>query len=150
MIRIPRPIISFIEKQNFVLMSTVSQGGVPNTSPKGVAVVQPRGKIYAIDLYFRKTWRNLKHNRNVTLCCFDERHYRGYQIKGTAKAHKITDEHEALVKLWRKKVSERITHRVIENLKLDKKTHHHEAHFPPPKYVIEVDVKEIVSLTGMK
>jgi len=33
-------------------------------------------------------------------------------------------------------------------LRFEKKTHHHEAHFPPPKYIIKVDVKEIISLTG--
>jgi len=146
--RIPKSLIKFIEKQHLVLMSTVNKSGVPNTSPKGVAMIESKGKIYVIDLYFRKTWRNLKHNKHVTLCCYDERHFRGYQFKGVATAHKLSDKHDPLVRLWRKKISSRITHRVIENLRFEKKTHHHEAHFPPPKYIIKVDVKEIISLTG--
>ncbi|MBN1493220.1 MAG: hypothetical protein JW938_03650, partial [Candidatus Omnitrophica bacterium] len=64
--------------------------------------------------------------------------------------HKITKDHEVFVQLWRKKVSARITHRLIENIRAGNKTHHHEANFPPPKSIIEVEVREILSLAGKK
>ncbi len=148
--RIPQAIVNFLETQNFVLVSTVSKQGVPNTVPKGIALVQPHGLIYVIDLYRGTTEQNLKNNKNITLCCLDERNYRGYQLKGTAKVSKITEAHEALMQRWGKKVSARITSRLIENLRREKKTHHHEAYFPTPKTIIEVTVNKIISLSSKK
>ncbi|MFC1808752.1 pyridoxamine 5'-phosphate oxidase family protein [Candidatus Omnitrophota bacterium] len=148
--RIPHSLVTFLEKQHIVFVSTVNGRGEPNTVPKGICLVQPKGRIYVIDLYYGRTWRNLKRNNHITLCALDERHFRGYQFKGTGKVLKITPDHNHFVDVWHKKVSSRITHRLIENLREDKKTHHHEAHFPPPKAIIEVEVKEIISLTEWK
>jgi predicted pyridoxine 5'-phosphate oxidase superfamily flavin-nucleotide-binding protein len=148
--RIPKAIVNFLGAQSFVLVSTVSKQGLPHTVPKGIALVQSQGLIYVVDLYHGTTWRNLKNNRHITLCCVDERHFRGYQLKGTARVYKITEAHEALIKLWRKKVSARITSRLIENVLNEKKTHHHEAYFPPPKTIIEINVNKIISLTTKK
>ncbi len=148
--RIPKMLARFIEKQNYVLVSTVSKQGLPHTVPKGIALVDPKGLIYVINLYNGVTWRNLKSNKNITLCCVDERYFRGYQFQGIAKVHKITETHAELLRLWQKKLTARITHRLLENLQREKKTHHHEAYFPPPKTIIEISVNKIVNLAPQR
>jgi len=54
-------------KQNVAVVATVSPGGIPNLSLKGVVQVKPEGYIYFLDLYRGKTRSNLIKNPTIAL-----------------------------------------------------------------------------------
>jgi hypothetical protein len=52
------------------------------------------------------------------------------------------------VKSWEEKVVKRVSTRVIKNIQKDTQGKHHpEAQFPHPKYLIVMEVDEIIDLT---
>jgi hypothetical protein len=101
-----------------------------------------------IDLYRNITFRNLQINSNISITAVDEHSFSGYTLKGKAI---IVDKSEiagTVTQEWERRVIERISRRVLKNIK-DAKTgkHHPEANFPQPQYLIQVDVEQIINLT---
>jgi uncharacterized pyridoxamine 5'-phosphate oxidase family protein len=140
-------IVSFFKNQGFVIISTIDPKGYIHNAAKGIVGIESEGKIYLIDLYKATTFNNLKKNPTASITAIDERQFIGYTLKGKAKIVEREKIEEHIIKGWEDKVIQRISQRVIRDVKADRKIDHHpEAKFPSPQYLIEVDVEEVVDL----
>ncbi|MCX5713184.1 MAG: pyridoxamine 5'-phosphate oxidase family protein, partial [Candidatus Omnitrophica bacterium] len=106
------------------------------------------GTVYLLDLYKGRTSKNLKQNPNASITAVDEHKFRGWCLKGTARIINGDELPSGVLAEWKKKITGRITHRLIKNMH-GEKGHplHPEAQLPKPEYLIEMVVKEIVNLT---
>ena len=146
--KIPESVIHFFQRQPFVFVATIADDGVPNVVPKGICHIDGAGTVYVVDLYRGRTKENLTGIPEMTIAAVDERLYAGFQLKGTATWIPVEEEteHREHLEAWKKKVSERITSRIIENVQTQYRTQHHEAHFPEPEGIIKLTVEQIVNL----
>jgi uncharacterized pyridoxamine 5'-phosphate oxidase family protein len=141
-------VIQLLKEHGFVIVSTLDRDGGIHCSAKGVVDVKKEGHIYLIDLYKRVTYANLKKNSIITITAIDEDQFIGFTLKGKAKIVKRNRIKESIIKQWEKKIIERISKRVIKNVKKDKSsTKHPESRFPQPEYLIEMEVDQIIDLT---
>tara|TARA_Y100000031_G_C8048571_1_gene305085 strand:- start:58 stop:522 length:465 start_codon:yes stop_codon:yes gene_type:complete len=144
---ITQEVINFLHRQGFAVVSTLDSKTTIHSAAKGVVGIEPCGRVYLIDLYRGETFKNLKANPEVTLTSVDEHEFSGYALKGKAK---IVDREKIelkIIKKWEKQVIDRISQRVIKNIKKDKgSTLHPESRFPQPKYLIVVEIEEIINL----
>lgn len=148
MVEISREIIYLIEKQGFVVVSTLDKSGSIHCSAKGIAGIESCGQVFLIDLYLNKTFSNLKENPVITITAIDEHKFMGFCLKGKAKIVGHDDIKDHIREAWEEKVIKRVSDRVLKGIKEDKQNAHHpESLFPHPKYLIEMDVEEIVDLT---
>ncbi|MBN2483502.1 MAG: pyridoxamine 5'-phosphate oxidase family protein [Candidatus Omnitrophica bacterium] len=141
-------IMNFLHRQGFVIVSTLDAEKRIHCSAKGIAGIEKEGKIYLIDLYLARTFENLRRDPTVTITAVDEHLFTGYTLKG--KAQIVAQEKIAghIVKSWEEKVVKRVSTRVIKNIRKDTQgTHHPEAQFAHPKYLIVMDVEEVIDLT---
>ena len=145
--KLTQEIISFLKNQGFVIVSTLDPTGAIHCSAKGIADISDGGKICLIDLYKTKTFTNIKSNPTITITAIDEHAFLGFALSGKAyivEREKIKD---YIIKEWEDKVINRISNRVIKNIKNDKSsTQHPESYFPSPQYLIEMDVEEAIDL----
>jgi len=141
-------IILFIKEHNFAIVSTLDLNGIPHTACKGIIEIKQSGEVYLLDLYRSHTHKNIAKNPNISLTAIDEHKFKGYCLKGhVKKLHKASLEPDIL-KAWEDKMSKRITQRILKNLSGEKGHHSHpESLLPDPKYIIVVQVSEIVDLT---
>jgi hypothetical protein len=101
-----------------------------------------------MDLYIHRTFRNLRRNQNISITAVDEHGFAGYCLKGKARILKEDELEPGLIKAWEEKIASRITQRVIRNIKGEKgHPSHPEASLPKPKYVIRMEIQEVVDLT---
>ncbi|MDD4294115.1 MAG: pyridoxamine 5'-phosphate oxidase family protein [Candidatus Omnitrophica bacterium] len=144
-----KDIIFFLKNQHFVIVSTISQDGSIHCSAKGIVGVYEDGRVYVIDLYHNRTYNNLKNNPIVSITQVDEHTFKGYTLKGKAKIVYKEDIHDEYLKEWERKVLKRISDRLIKSVQRETASNsHHEAHLPAePKYLIEIDVDDIVDLS---
>ncbi|MCF7892868.1 MAG: hypothetical protein K9L77_01735, partial [Candidatus Omnitrophica bacterium] len=78
----------------------------------------------------------------------DEDQFIGFVLKGKAKIVKREKIEDRLIKQWKRKIVERISKRVIKNVKKAKASvKHPESMFPQPEYLIEMQVDKIIDLT---
>jgi len=129
------------------VLSTIDEKGYPHASCKGMVKMEESGDIYLLDAYHGKTFQNLKSNFSASVTAFNEHKFRGYCLKGKAKLaedNKLTPD---ILKAWEKRVSGRLTQRLLKNIR-EEKGHkgHPEALLPKPKYMIIFKVREIVDL----
>lgn len=142
---IPPQIIYFLQKQHFVIVSTIDRNGFPHNSCKGIIDIEPNGRIYLLDLYHGNTYRNIKHNNNISISVVDEHHFIGYCIKGKATIESIRPDD---FKRWADKIVSRISHRIVKKIHGERgHPSHPEIHLPTPKYMISMEVEEIVNLS---
>ncbi|MBU2103235.1 MAG: pyridoxamine 5'-phosphate oxidase family protein [Candidatus Omnitrophota bacterium] len=146
--KLSKDIIHFFEKQGFVIVSTLDEScGSIHCSAKGIGSITPAGKIYLIDLYRSKTFRNLQANSTVSLTAVDEHHFIGYTLKGKARIIEREKIKNYIIKQWEERVTARISRRLIKNVRGDKRfARHPEARFPAPQYLIVVEVTAVVDL----
>jgi uncharacterized pyridoxamine 5'-phosphate oxidase family protein len=141
-------LIFFLQKQHYTIISTIDKNSSIHNSCKGIVEIDKRGKIYLLDLYKQKTYENLKRNPNITLTVVNEHKFEGYSLKGKAvivSGGKITKE---IMDAWEKKITSRISQRMIKNIKGEKgHPKHPEMLLPKPEYIIEMDIKEVINLT---
>ena len=150
--KIPEAVENILEKEHFVVVSSAESNKTIHTSAKGVIEVDPKGRIFMLDLYKGKTYVNIRKNPHVTLTVINERGFRGYSIKGRAKIVKKETLSKKTLTLWNEKLAKRIARRIISHVK-DQRAEHEaipEASFPFPKYLIEVFVDKIVDLAPRK
>ena len=141
-------IVYFLQKQGFVIVSTLDSAGGIHCAAKGIVGIEKKGRVYIIDLYRGTTFNNLKNNPTISITAVDEHKFIGYTLKGKAGIVQRGEIKQHLVKKWEERVIQRISQRVIKNVRQSKKSFHHpEAHFPVPQYLIEVGVEEIIDLT---
>ncbi len=148
MIKIAEDVKFFLEKEHFVIVSSLSKENIIHTSAKAIIEIQPKGKIFLLDLYKAETYSNIKNNPNVTLTSVNDHSYRGYSIEGRAKIIQEDSIAEKTLKSWHDKISKRIARRLIRHMKEEVSSEKHipEARFPLPKYVIEVDIQRVIDL----
>ena len=148
MLRLDENIIHFFQAQGSVVMATIDKSGFPHTACKGIVKIEEAGRIYLLDAYHGQTFNNLKQNPLVSITAFNEHKFIGYCLKG--KAHLIhKDELDVnIVKAWDDRIASRLTERLLNNIH-EEKGHkgHPEASLPKPKYMIVLEVSEIVDLT---
>lgn len=141
-------IIQFFQNQGCVVVSTLDKRGFPHSSCKGLVKIGEHGKIYLLDLYQARTYKNLRRNPRISITAFDEHKFRGYCLKGKAEIIKKDKLRPEIIKAWEDRITSRITQRLLKNIR-EEKGHpaHPEALLPQPKYLIAMDVEEAVDLT---
>ncbi|MFH1778204.1 MAG: pyridoxamine 5'-phosphate oxidase family protein [Candidatus Omnitrophota bacterium] len=141
-------IIYLFKKQGFVIVSTLDAKRTIHCSAKGIVGIEKEGKVYLIDLYRANTFNNLKRDPTISITAVDEHQFVGYTLKGKAKIIERREIQDDIIKRWEERVIQRVSKRVVQNVKHDKKSKHHpEVLFPHPQYLIEVDVEDIIDLT---
>lgn len=141
-------IIHLFHKQGFVIVSTLDEDRRIHCSAKGIVGIEEKGEIYLIDLYRGKTFNNLKKNPTISITAIDEEVFMGYTLKGKAKIVDRKKIKSHIIASWEERVIQRVSKRVISDIKKEKKSlHHPEALFPRPQYLIEVEAEDIVDLT---
>lgn len=145
--KLPQNIISCLERQKIAIISTLDAKKRIHCSVKGIVGIEPQGKVYIIDLYCRNTFKNLKKDPTISVTVVDEARFEGYTLKGKAKIVARDKIEDHIMKGWEAKVIERISSRVIKNIQVSRKTRHHpESRMPQPRYLIAIEVKDIVDL----
>src|SRR3989338_11201536 len=138
----------FILAQHFIIVSTVGSDGIPHSSCKGIVKINTDGTIYLLDLYMGQTYENLTMNPSINLTAVDEHKFKGYCLKGTAEVVSSDKWKTDVLKAWEQRMTSRITHRILKNLRGEKgHPKHPEAQLPRPKYLIAITVKEVIDLT---
>ena len=138
----------FILAQHFIIVSTVGSDGIPHSSCKGIVKINTDGTIYLLDLYMGQTYENLTINSSINLTAVDEHKFKGYCLKGTAEVVSSDKWKPDVLKAWEQRMTSRITHRILKNLRGEKgHPKHPEAQLPRPKYLIAITVKEVIDLT---
>ena len=137
----------FILAQHFIIVSTVGSDGIPHSSCKGIVKINTDGTIYLLDLYMGQTYENLTMNPSINLTAVDEHKFKGYCLKGTAEVVSSDKWKPDVLKAWEQRMTSRITHRILKNLRGEKgHPRHPEALLPKPQYLIEMDVEEVIDL----
>jgi uncharacterized pyridoxamine 5'-phosphate oxidase family protein len=141
-------IIHFFKDQGCVVVSTIDHKGFAHSSCKGIVEIDNKSKIYLLDLYRARTYRNLKANPLISITAFDEHKFRGYCLKGKAEIIKKNKLKPEIIKAWEDRITSRITQRLLKNIR-EQRGHPAlpEALLPEPKYLIVVDVERVVDLT---
>ena len=74
--------------------------------------------------------------------------FAGYSLKGKAAIIERKKIEDHLIKQWQERVIQRVSKRVIADIKKERGTAYQpEVNFPAPQYLIEVVVEEVVDLT---
>lgn len=148
MIKLNNAVVKFFQGQRFNVVSTIDKDGYPHNSCKGIVEITEDGRVYLLDLYMKKTYENLLNNPNISIAAVDEHKFIGYSLKGRAKIIEKNKMGARLVKLWEKKITDRIAHRLLKNLRGERgHLSHPEALLPKPEYIILVEVTEVINLT---
>jgi predicted pyridoxine 5'-phosphate oxidase superfamily flavin-nucleotide-binding protein len=149
MIKLTNEVYDFFKNQTFVIVTTLDPDGSPHDSCKDIIRISRGGRIYLLDLYLKSTFNNLKNNSKMCIAQVNEESFTGYCLKGTGKSVKIKRLTPGIMSVWQRKITARITNRIINNLKKEKgqKSVHPESLLPRPEYIIVLDVKEIIDLT---
>jgi general stress protein 26 len=144
-------IIQFLYRQNYTVISTMDKDGSIHNSCKGIVKIDEQGRIYLLDLYKQITYENLKVNPSISLTVVDEHKFKGYSLKGRAKIISEDKIRPEILQAWDKKISERISHRILKNISGEKgHSRHPEVLLPKPEYIIEMRVEKIIDLTPQK
>ncbi len=144
---IPQEAIELLNSQGFAVVCTLAAGGEIHCSAKGVALVEPEGKIYLIDLYRAATFENLERNPVITITVIDEHRFAGYALKGKAVLIDERQMNQRIRQEWERRILTRISKRVIQNIRREKGSPRHpESRFPQPRVLIEVTVEAVVDL----
>lgn len=140
-------IVHFFHNQHFTIISTIDEKGYPHNSCKGIVEIDELGRVYLLDLYMARTYKNLKKNQLISITAVDEHKFIGYSLKGKAVIIPKNKADKRILKLWEGKITSRISHRLLRNMQGERghKTHP-EALLPMPTYLIAVDIDEIIDL----
>ncbi|MFA5355902.1 MAG: pyridoxamine 5'-phosphate oxidase family protein [Candidatus Omnitrophota bacterium] len=146
--RLSESIIRFFHKQGCVIVSTVDRNGFPHSSCKGIIDITSNGRVYLLDLYHGFTYENLRRDPGMAITAIDEHKFTGYCLKGKAL---ITPEGELkpdIIKAWEARITSRLTQRLLKNIREERgHPRHPEILLPKPKYMITMEVEDIVDLT---
>lgn len=145
--KIPEEVMQFFIGQSFSIVSTVDKAGFPHNACKGIVKISPDGEVYLLDLYRAATYHNLMVNPSISVTSVDEHKFKGYCLKGKAKAIEAKDFDAKLLKAWEDRINARITQRLIKNITQEKgHPRHPEAFLPKPEYLIFMQVEEVINL----
>jgi len=146
--RLSEEVKHFLQTQGFVIVSSIDSNGFSHSSCKGLIKIDPRGKIYLLDLYRGETFQNLKSNPRITITAVDEHKFIGYCLKGKAEMLNQKELQSHIIKAWESRITGRLTQRLLKNIREEKgNTRHPEILLPKPEYMIVMEVEEIIDLT---
>ena len=146
--KLSKEVIQFFLNQGCVIVNTIDGSGYPHSACKGIVELKEDGQVYLLDLYHGTTYNNLKENRRISITAVDEHKFRGYCLKGTVKLTSQDEIDAKLIEAWEARITSRLTQRVLKNIGGYKgHARHPEALLPKPKYLIAIQVEEIVDLT---
>ncbi len=147
-------IINYFLRQGFVIVSTIDEKNRIHCSAKGIVDFRNdhEGKAMIVDLYFNRTYRNLKINPTVSVTSVDEHAFEGYTLQGSAKLILADDIDPKILEVWENRIIARISKRLVKSVQKGAKTvFHHEVALPKhPKYLIEMTVENIIDLSAPK
>ena len=148
MIALSEEAIYFFKKQGFVIVSTLEKDSTIHNACKSILRINPEGWIYLLDVYLGRTYRNLKENPVISITAADEHNFTGYSLKGKAEIIPRENLEPDILKSWDDMIVSRATQRLLKNVR-EKKGHqsHPEALLPKPKYMIRMEVQEVIDLT---
>ncbi len=140
-------IIYFLSRQGYVIVSTLDKNEHIHCAAKGIVGIET-DKIFVIDLFKNKTYKNLKLNPKVSVTAVNEHEFKGYTFQGQGKIIHHKDIADSIVKKWEDRIIERISSRMIKGVQKGvKSVRHFEAHLPHvPKYLIEIDIEHVIDL----
>jgi predicted pyridoxine 5'-phosphate oxidase superfamily flavin-nucleotide-binding protein len=147
--KLSEEIISFFERQNFVIVATLDKHGGIHTSCKSIIeVIRQEGRLFLLDLYQGCTRENLLKRPKISITAVDEHKFKGYCLKGSAYVASMRDIGPKIRKAWEQKLAQRLVKRLLKNIK-EEKGHpsHPEAMLPEPQYLIVMQVEQVVDLT---
>ncbi|MFA5115048.1 MAG: pyridoxamine 5'-phosphate oxidase family protein [Candidatus Omnitrophota bacterium] len=148
MMKVPREVVHFFEEQGCVIVTSIDEKGRPHSACKGIVKIDPEGRFYLLDLYRAATYSNIRRNPRVSITAFNEHTFRGYCLKGKAKALARDNIEGSILKDWEDRIASRITQRVIRDIREEKtQSRHPEAFLPKPTYMIAITVEQIIDLT---
>lgn len=131
-----------------MVVSTLDKKGSIHNSCKGIVEIDSRGRIFLMDLYKARTFRNLQSNSRVSITSVDEHKFKGYCLKGKARIVNADELDKDILKAWEDKLTSRVSSRVLKNIRGEKgHLSHPEIRLPKPEYMISVDVEDVVDLT---
>ena len=81
MVKIPKEIKEFIEKQGIFAVGTIGANNLPNVSPRIFFRVD-EDVIYWLDFFKHKSYKNIQANPWVTISVFNKDDLRGFQFRG--------------------------------------------------------------------
>ena len=141
-------IVRFFLDQGCTIVSTIDKNGYAHSACKDIVEINPDGQVNLFDLYHGVTDCRSERDPHISITVVDEHRFKGYCLKGKVKAIPAGEFPAHLKKAWEERITSRLTNRLIKNLR-DKKGHpaHPEANLPDPKYLIAMDVEEVVDLT---
>jgi len=146
--KITQEVIQFLERQGFVVVSTIDKQGIPHSSCKGIIEIDKKGLVYLLDLYRGSTYANLRGNPRMSITAVDEHGFRGYCLKGKARVLAQEKLEPRIIKAWDQRLTSRLTTRLLKNIRQEKgQSKHPEFLLPSPKYMIIMDVERVVDLT---
>lgn len=145
---IPDEVIHFLKKQGFAIVSTLDNDGTIHTACKGILKIIPEGLVYLVDLYQGRTYRNLQENHIISITAADEHTFTGYSLKGRAEMIHREKLQPQILKAWDEMIVSRVTRRLLKNIR-EEKGHpsHPEMLLPEPKYMIKMEVEDVIDLT---
>lgn len=148
MAKIDSDIVNFFRDQGCVVLTTVDSKGYPHASCKGMIKIEESGRAYLLDAYHGQTSENLKKNPAASVTSFDEHRFKGFCLKGKARLIHEDELTQDIIKSWEARITGRLTQRLLRNIR-EEKGHkgHPEASLPKPKYMIVLEVEEVVDLT---
>jgi uncharacterized pyridoxamine 5'-phosphate oxidase family protein len=146
--KIPDTVVQFLNNQGFVIVSTIDALGYAHSACKDIVKVKVEGKVFLLDVYHAETYKNLVCNPHVSITAVNEHKFSGYCLKGKARLISKEELTTDILKAWEDRIAGRLAQRLLRNIH-EEKGHkaHPEALLPDPKYMIEVDIEEIVDLT---
>jgi len=146
---IPKDVVRFLTKHGVTIVSTLDEAGHIHCAVKEVVGIDVEGKIFLIDLFRNRTYKHIQMNPSVSITAVNEEEFKGYTLQGQAKIVAREDIQEHIVKIWEEKIVKRISDRMIKSVQKGVKSKSHfEAELPhKPKYLIEIDVDQIIDLS---
>lgn len=146
--RLNDEIIHFLQNQGCVVVSSIDKNGFLHSACKGIVKINRGGLIYLLDLYMGKTYANLRHNPHISITAIEEHKFSGYCLKGRAEILPEEKLRPQIIRAWEDKITSRLTRRLLKNIREEKgHPRHPEVLLPKPKYMIVMQVEEIVDLT---
>jgi hypothetical protein len=115
--RLSRDIIGFFYEQGFVVVSTLDKQGSLHNSCKGIVNIDPKGRVYLLDLYRGRTYENLKRNSRISITAVDEHKFMGYCLKGKAREISGEELNPEVMQAWDQRIIHRLTRRLLKNLR---------------------------------
>ncbi len=145
---IPAGVVEFLKNQGFVIVSSIDAQGFPHNACKNIVQIDPRGEIFLIDLYHGVTKANITRLAKISISAIDEYKFEGYALKGEARILPHNNLTQSMISSWENNITSRLAKRLLKHLAEEKgQRHHPEAILPEPKYIIALNVQEIVDLT---